>query len=447
MAKQSSQELGTDKIGKLLVKQSVPAAVGFLMMSIYQIIDTIFLGNYIGANAIGAVTIVAPITFLIAAFGMAIGIGGASVISRSLGENRPERANRAFGNQTTFTIILGLLITLLAWLFTDPILKLFGAAGEILPVARTYFLVTVPAIPFLAMAMMSNNVIRAEGKSRVAMMVLVVPAVLNIVLDAVFIAWLGWGVEGAALATAIGYIGSYAWAFFYFVLGNSELQIGRRDLKPDWPVAKEIFSIGGVTVVRQGSISLLAIVLNHSLFQYGGELAVNAYGVVQRVMMFAFFPIIGIMQGFMPIAGYNYGAKQYQRVKETIRLAATWGTFISGFIVIIIALLASQITYVFISSDPELLELAPYAMRFVFMAAPLVAIQLIGAHYFQAIGKVWPALILTLTKQAFFLIPYILLFPLFFDLDGVWYAFPAADICSAAVCGWVIYREVKRNLS
>ncbi|MDP4821228.1 MAG: MATE family efflux transporter, partial [Saprospiraceae bacterium] len=422
-----SSALGSKPVGKLLVGQAVPASIGFLVMSIYGIVDTIFVGKWVGSLAIAAITVVIPISFLISSIGMAIGIGGASVISRSLGSDNKPKALLAFGNQIALTISLAVIIMILGFCFQAPILKLFGGRGDILAPASVYFRGILLGIPFLAWAMMSNNVMRALGAPKMAMFVLLVPAVLNIILDPIFIVAFDWGLAGAAWATAFSYVASAGFAvWFFFFSGRSELRITPVQLILKWSMVREIFSIGIVTLARQGTISLLAIVLNNSLFTYGGELAVSVYGIINRMMMLVNFPVIGITQGFIPIAGYNYGAKQWSRVRAVIRLAIRYGTGIASLLCIGILIFAHLLANIF-TNDAALMDASPMAIRIAFMATPFITLQLISSAYFQAIGKPIPALLLTLTKQGFFLIPLILILPGFWGLNGIWIAFPIAD--------------------
>ena len=307
MSKKSSA-FGTAPLSVLLRQQAIPASIGILVMSIYGIVDTIFVGRWVGPLGIGAITVVWPITLLIASFGMAIGVGGASLVSRSLGEDNQEKAFSSFGNQVLLTILLASTFFLLGFLFMDPILQLFGGRGETLEPAREYFQIVLYGVPFLAWSMMSNNNIRAEGFPRMAMFTLLIPAVANIILDPIFIVWLDMGIKGAAWATTLSYMASAVYTIIYFNFGKGELKLVGPHLRFKWPVIKEIFAIGSVTLARQGTIAVLSIVLNNALFRYGGELGLSTFGIIGRVVMFANFPVLGITQGFVPIVGYNYGA-------------------------------------------------------------------------------------------------------------------------------------------
>ncbi len=429
---QKSNQFGTKPIPYLLRQQAIPASIGILIMSIYGIVDTIFVGRWIGSVGIAAITVVFPITFLISSFGMAVGIGGASVLSRALGEEDEGKAFKTFGNQIVLTLILATTFMLVGFLFEDQILSAFGGKGEVLQPAKEYFHIVLYGVPFLAWAMMSNNVIRAEGYPKVAMITMIVPAVMNVVLDPVFIVVFGWGMKGAALATMLGYVSSAVFTTWFFFFGKSQLKITKNCFKIDFKIVKEIAAIGSVTLARQGTISVLSIVLNNSLYAYGGGMALSTYGIINRMMMFANFPVIGITQGFMPIVGFNYGAKLWSRVREAISVSMKSATVIALCIFTLIMLGAPYIVSIF-TKDAALIETSAPALRWAFLATPLIAINLLGSAYFQSTGKALPALLLTLTKQGFFLIPLLFILPRFFGLNGIWFAFPIADVGAAVV--------------
>ncbi|MCB0644674.1 MAG: MATE family efflux transporter, partial [Phaeodactylibacter sp.] len=414
-------------------------------MSIYFIVDTIFVGRFVGTMGIAAVTVVMPVSFLISSIGMAIGVGGSSIISRALGGGNNRHAFNTFGNMISMTVILSVALVLVGTYMDEPILRLFGAKGDIMAPAKSYFGILLIGIPCLAWTMMSNNVMRAVGEPNMAMLSMMIPALVNIILDPIFIIWFDWGMEGAAWATTISYFMSAGFALWFFLLGPSELKILKESLLLRLTIMREIFSIGIVTLARQGTVSLLMIVLNFSLFKYGNELAVAIYGIINRVMMFANFPVLGITQGFLPIAGYNYGAQQYDRVRNIIRTSIRTDTVVAGIIFVNILLFRTPFVQLF-TTDAELIAHTPTALILVFLATPLITVQLIGSAYFQAIGKALPALLLTMTKQGFFLIPLVLLLPNFFGLNGIWYSFPIADVLSAAVTYWYLQRELRAKL-
>lgn len=445
MAKNASAELGIAPISKLLISQAAPASIGILVMSLNMVVDTIFVGRWIGPMAIAAITVVVPLTFLIASIGMAIGVGGASIISRALGADDHDKAQRTFGNQIVLSLGLSVFFVIVGLIFKDEGLALFGANGNILAPAEIYYVIIMYCIPFLALCMTGNPVVRAEGKPKFAMIALILPAIGNIFLDYLFIYVLDWGMAGAAWATSFSYFICFAFIYWFFFSKHSELKIRLKCFKLEYPIVKEITELGGVTLARQGMVSILSIILNHTLFVYGGEISVTIYGIISRMLMFALFPVMGISQGFLPIAGFNYGAEKYERVRESINISIKYGTGLALIIFAIIMVFPQEITSVF-SDDATILKETPNALRMVFLVTPLIAVQMIGSGYFQAIGKALPALLLTLTKQGFFLIPLILILPKYYGILGVWIAFPIADLLSTLVTGWYLNREIRRTL-
>lgn len=440
-----ANELGTEKIGKLLIKQAVPATIGILVMSINMIVDTIFVGQWIGVLAIAAITVVLPIAFLISSIGMGIGIGGSSIISRALGANNPDKAFLTFGNQICLTLILAVIFVFLGNFFSVPILNLFGAKGDILPIASDYFAVIIYGVPFLAFAMMGNPVIRAEGKPKFAMYAMMVPAVLNIILDIIFIKIFDWGMTGAGLATSISFASCGLYILYFFLSNKSELKIIPKNFALNISIVKEIIALGGVSIVRQGAISILMIVLNYSLFTYGGEISISVFGIINRVMMFALSPVMGVSQGFLPVAGFNIGAQKNDRVKETIKKSFLFGSVLGTIIFLFVIVFKEQVIAIF-TADTTLLNDTPNAMLIVFLASPIITMQLIGSAYFQSAGKAMPALFLTLLKQGIFLIPLAYILPKYYGLAGVWWSFPIADVLSTIITLIVLKREVDKNL-
>jgi putative MATE family efflux protein len=418
-------------IRKLLIKQSIPAALGILVLSVYALIDTLFIGRYVGGAGIAAITIIAPISFLVSSIGLGIGMGGASLISIALGQNNKDRAKKIFGNQITITVLIGLLLTVLGFIFYDSILIAFGASKQMLPYAQEYFFYTLVGTPFYIFQLMINNVFRSEGRAREAMLLLGIPAIINIALDAWMIIGLDMGLEGAALATAISQFIGVAIGGIMYGIKSSEFQPSLSDLRPSIPVIREISALGSVTFLAQGSGSIVILVANHMFFQYGGDLAISAYGLGIRLMMFAFFPVIGIVQGFMPIAGYNYGSKQMARVKEVIRLSFIYATVIA-LLILVSLLLATENTVQLFTTEKSLIALAIVAVTYMFSAYPLLGIQQISIAFFQATGQAKAALWLTLSKQ-FILIPSMFIFPLWFGLDGLWYTFPFSEVLGTII--------------
>jgi putative MATE family efflux protein len=441
----TSEELGNKDIKSLLIKQAVPASIGILFMSVNILVDTIFVGQWIGSLAIAAVTVVLPMTFFISSLGMAVGIGGSSVLSRALGSGDKEKAEKTFGNQIMMTTVLAVVFVLLGILFSEEMLLLFGAQGNIVPLAQEFFFPIIISVPFLALSMMGNTVIRAEGKAKYAMFAMIIPAFVNILLDILFIKFWNMGMFGAALATAISYFMCFLFILWFFIY-KSELRLKWHHLKFDVPLVKEISSLSFVTFSRQGVVSLLAIILNHTLYTYGGEHSVVIYGIISRMLMFALFPVLGITQGFLPIAGFNYGANNHKRVKETIFISIKYAAILATLIFVGILVFTKEIVSVFTTDEAVLAE-TPNALRWVFAASPIIAIQLIGSAYFQAAGKARKALFLTLTKQGFFLIPLVLILPHFFGIFGAWIAFPISDVLSTLITYYFLNKEIKTVLT
>lgn len=458
MAKVTAAELGSESIGKLLFKQAVPASIGILVMSVNVLVDSIFVGKWIGSIAIAAINVVLPVSFFIAALGMAIGIGGSSIISRALGAGNKEKALTSFGNQISLTLLFTVSFVIFGLWFSDGIIESFGGKGAIFEPAKIYYTIVFYGVPFLGLSMMGNNVVRAEGKPRHAMVAMIIPAVSNLLLDYIFINLLGYGMQGAAWATTISNISCFLYLFWFFISKNSELKINFHHFLLKWDVVSEIGSLGFVTLSRQAVISVIYLFMNNILFSLGGEALVSVYAIIGRMLMFALFPVFGVTQGFLPIAGYNYGAKLFLRVRETINKSVLYASLVGFLVFLLIMFFPTAFTQLFLKNEAGLsaeemqtnafiLAEAPKAMRWVFAATPIIAVQLIGAAYFQAIGKAVPALLLTLSRQGFFFIPLIFILPNYFGVMGVWASFPVADVLATLVTAYFLNREVRLKLN
>jgi len=445
MAKTASKDLGTIPINTLLVKQAIPASIGILVMSLNILVDTIFVGQWIGSTAIAAINVVLPVSFFIAALGMSIGVGGSSIISRALGANNPDKALNTFGNQITLTLVLTISMVVLGLWFIDGIVPAFGGKGNILEPARIYYTIVLYGVPFLALSMMGNTVIRAEGKPKFAMYAMMIPSVGNLVLDYIFINLLDFGMAGAAWATTLAYVCCFTFIFWFFLSKNSELKLKKHHFGLDKSIVSEIGSLGFVTLARQAVVSMTYLFMNNILFNLGGETSVTAYAIVGRMLMFALFPVYGITQGFLPIAGFNYGAFKYDRVKESIYTAIKYAAGLATIVFVLLMVFPEVITRLFTDNEAVIVQTPP-AMRWVFAATPIIALQLIGAAYFQAIGKAKQALLLTLTRQGFFFIPLIFILPSFYGELGVWIAFPISDVFATIVTAYFLNREIIKNL-
>ncbi|WMI66555.1 MATE family efflux transporter [Aestuariibaculum sp. YM273] len=445
MAKVSAKDLGEQPISKLLVKQAVPASIGILVMSLNILVDTIFVGHWIGSIAIAAINIVLPVSFFIAALGMSIGVGGSSIISRALGASNYEKALKTFGNQITLALLFTVSMVVLGLAYADNIIMSFGGKGAIFDPAKIYYQIVLYGVPFLALCMLGNTVIRAEGKPKFAMYAMMIPSVSNLILDYILINLLDFGMYGAAWATTISYVICFIFILWFFLSKHSELKLNFIHFGLNLSIVKEIGSLGFVTLARQAVVSITYLFMNNILFDLGGETSVTAYAIVGRMLMFALFPVFGITQGFLPIAGFNYGARNYDRVRESINTAIKYAAVLATLVFILLMTFPEAITKMF-TTDVEVIKQTPSDMRWVFAATPIIALQLIGAAYFQAIGKATPALLLTLSRQGFFFIPLILILPKFYGELGVWMSFPISDVLSTLVTGYFLNREIRRDL-
>lgn len=438
-------KFGVDKISLLIIRQAIPSSIGILAMSLNLIIDTIFVGRWVDLLAIGALTTTLPIVFFISSAGMGIGIGGSSVISRALGNKNKHKANKVFENQLFLTFCIAILSLFIGILFSTPLLKLFGAKEAIEYLAKEYFSIVIYGIPFFTFAMMGTPIIRALGKPKYAMTVIIFPVFINIILDILFIKIGNLGMFGAGLATTCSFLVSGILVFYFFLSKKQQTIIHLKQISIVPSIIKEILSLGSVTFVRQSTISLLVIILNYSLLKYGSVISISIYGIINRVMMFALFPVLGITQGFLPVAGYNYGAKDLNRVKETIRISLIFGTGVAFIIFILIMFFNNALIGIF-TNNKCMVKVTSKALTTTFLATPLITIQLIGSAYFQAIGETLKALVLALLKQGFFLIPLIYILPKFYGIHGIWISFPIADILSAIIILFVLKHEIKTNL-
>ncbi len=436
-------QMGTDPIGKLLLRQSLPASIGILVMSLNILIDTIFVGQWIGSNAIAAINVVLPVSFFIAALGMSIGMGGGSIISRALGSDQRAKANKTFGNQLTLTLLFTLSFMTLGLVFMEAIIPSFGGKGALYAPAKIYYTIVLYGVPILGLAMMGNNIIRSEGKPKYAMYAMMLPSISNLLLDYLFINVFGWGMEGAAWATTLSYGVCMSYIFYFFISGKSDLFLKISDLALDFSIVKEISSLGFVTLARQAVVSVTVLMVNNILFELSGESTVAVYAIISRMLMFALFPILGITQGFVPIAGFNFGADKKNRVLEVIRTALIYATVLATFVFFVIIFFSEAIASAF-TQDQAVITKTKEVLMWVFLSTPIIGIQLIGSAYFQAIGKAIPALLLTLTRQGFFFIPLILILPRYYGEFGIWISFPIAEVIATIVTAYFLRKELKR---
>jgi len=442
---QLTARLGEEKISKLLVNLSLPATIGMIVNALYNLVDTIFVGRGVGAIAIGGLTIAFPIQMVLMAFAQMIGIGAASAISRSLGAKDIEKADYVAGNSFLCVIVLSSIIAAIGLIFTEPMLRFFGSTETILPYAKDYITIILWGSIFFSFAMSSNNLIRAEGNAKVAMATMLIGAILNIILDPIFIFVFKMGVKGAALATVISKFVSFLYILTYLYSGKSSLKIKLHHLKPKIHIIIEILTVGSAAFFRQVTGSVVAIVVNNSLRIFGGDMALIIVGILHRVIMFVFMPLFGVIQGMQPIVGFNYGAKKLDRVKEAIKLSLITTTAIATFGWLIAELFPFAIISIF-TRDAEVIEKGSTIIRIVLSMIPVIGIQIVGAALFQSLGKAFPSLILSLLRQVLLFIPLVIILPRVFGLGlmGIWIAYPAADIMSVILTALFLRSELKK---
>lgn len=436
--------LGEEKVSKLLIKFSLPAIVGMTVNAIYNIVDRIFIGNFVDSLGLGGITIAFPIMIILMAFGMLIGIGATSLISIRLGEGKKEEAELILGNAMVLLIVVSLTLSILGSIFLDPILKLFGASPQILPYAKEYLSIILLGAVFQSIGFGMNNFIRADGSPKMAMATMLIGAILNTILDPVFIIVFNMGIKGAALATIISQAVSATWVLNYFFSGKSSLKLKKENWILKSHIVKNILAIGSAPFAMQVAASGITTLLNRSLLAYGGDLAVSAYGAINSFSTILLMPIFGINQGSQPIIGYNYGAKNYDRVKKAFLLAITAATTITIIGFIVTRIFPAQLVALFNSKDKELVDIGANGMKIFFTMLPLIGFQIVSSNYFQATGKPKQAMLLSLSRQVLMLIPAILILPRFFGLNGVWMAGPTADFFSSLLTGAFILYELKK---
>lgn len=437
------QELGSAPVGRLLLKYSLPSIIAMMVNSTYNLADTIFVGHGAGWPALAALTVCFPVQMFILAIAQVVGIGSASIISRNLGAGNQRLAERTAGSSFVVVALLSVVLTVIGLEFLNPILRLFGASDDVLPYARDYLSVIIAGSFFFAFAVSGNNIVRSEGNARVAMISMMVGACTNIVLDPIFIFGLHMGIRGAAIATVLANVCAFSYLTFYFLSGKSLLRIRWADVRPYAAILPEMFAIGSSSFTRVAAGSILAIVLNNSIVYYGSDVHLAILGVLNRVFLFFFMPLFGLAQGFQPIAGFNYGARRYDRVLRVFVRGCQAATVLSLVAFTTLTCFPGPILRLF-NLKPELVEQGVVIARILVLFTPFVGFQVIGATLFQALGRAWPALFLSVTRQILFLIPLLLVMPLFLGLTGIWISHPIADALSFCVTALWVRAEWRR---
>jgi len=442
MNNREANVLDDDRIGRLLLKLSLPAFMGMFVMTLYNVVDTIFIGHYVGPLGIAGLSIVFPIQMLTMGIGQMTGMGGASLVSRLIGVRNTPRAEHALGNALTFTIIISVALTVVGLSNPDLWLRLMGASGTILPYARDYMTIILTGVLFRTFAMSQNFLIRATGNARVPMIGMIMGAGLNIALDAIFIIPLGMGVKGAALATVISQLITSLYFLRYYLSGKSFLRVHLQNMIIKWDILKSILAIGISSFARTAAQSLAVVFVNRALVVFGGDLAISSFGLIQRIMMFALMPGIVIGQGMQPILGFNYGAKRYDRALRVIKIAVIAATIYS--IIAFFALYFAPGLFIrAFTTDSELIVLAVHAARHIFFAAYLIGFIVVGSIVFQAIGKARQAFVTAIARPALFLLPLVFILPNYWQLNGVWLAFPITDALTSILVLALLIPEIK----
>ena len=437
-------ELGTQSIGKLLLKYSVPAIIGMMVNALYNVVDRMFIGNipHVGTMAIAGLGVTMPILTIALAFGMLVGVGSATNVSIKLGQGKKEDAQDIIGTGMLLSVILGISLTIMGLIFSEQILKLFGASDTTLYYAKSYTDIIIIGTTFSIMAMFFNNTIRGDGNPKLSATIMAVGCFTNIVLDALFIFKFNMGIKGAATATIISQAVTAIWGLLYYLRKKSNLEFNPSTVKLNKNATKCIFAIGVSPFAIQLAASLVQVISNQSLKTYGGDLAIGAMATISSISMIFLMPSFGISQGMQPIVGFNYGAKKYDRAKKALQISllASTSIFVIGSIIIKVA---PQVLVGMFNNDQHLMSITINGLKKYTITLPILSIAIIGTNYIQSIGKAKISISLSLLRQCIFLIPLMMILPKFLGLNGVWYAQPVADIISIVIISIVLAKEVR----
>ncbi|MDR1617015.1 MAG: MATE family efflux transporter [Syntrophomonadaceae bacterium] len=441
-----TEAIGTGSINSLLWTFSVPAIVGMLANASYVIINRIFIGHAVGGIAIAAITLTFPIFIIFMALVMLIGVGATTLISIRLGQQKVGEAEAIMGNALSLLLLVPTVCCVCMYFYIEPLLIIIGANESTLPYSTDYLKVLMPSMILMSVSMGMNNIIRAEGNPVTAMLTQLFGGIVNIFFNYIFVMRLGWGVQGAALGSAMGQVFAVVWVMSYFFRPNhSYLKIRFRNLFIKINHVRGIVAIGFAPFIMQITTSIQQFILNRSLVVYGGDVALAAFGIVGTLAQLLVMPIVGLSQGAQPIIGYNYGARQYYRVRETLKKAVIYSTVLSVISWGAIRLFNGQMVGIFISNEPETTVMATHALLTFFAVMFIVGFQVVCSSYFQAIGKPLQATILLLTRQVLFLIPLLLILPRYIGLEGVWISPPISDVAATlltAVCiVWELWKS------
>lgn len=431
-------------VGKLMWKFYVPAFIGVIANALYNIIDRIFIGQGVGAAALSGVSATFPMMLIIIAFGMLIGVGSGVLVSIKLGEQKRHEAEKVLGNNLFMVAAISLLLTPV-FLFTQKyFLELFGATDQTIGYAMDYFSIIIFGVVFQMSGFSMNNIIRSEGNARIAMISMLLSAGVNVVLDWLFIIKFGWGVKGAAWATIIAMFVLSVWVVAHFVSKRSVVKLTLRNIRPNGAIIKEAVAIGMAPFAMQLSQSVVQAMFNKKLVLYGGDYGVGAMGILISVLSFFLMTVFALNMAAQPIIGFAYGAKNFSRVKHSLKLAVLWATAISIVATILLQIYPDYVVKLFNDDSLELQRLSVNGLRIITLSLPIVGFQIINGNYFQSVGKAKLSLFLTLLRQVVFLTPLVLILPGIYGTNGIWYSMPISDALSAVVSFILLVREWRR---
>lgn len=428
------------KLFPMILKFSIPAAISLLISAIYNIVDRIFVGNFVGTSALAGLSICFPLSYMMMAFGLMCSAGGASLFSLFAGQREQNRMNASFGNAFGMVVVFELVLTVFLQLLADPILQVFGVTQTAYPYAIAYYRIVALGCVFQGLTQVFCDFVRVSGMPVLGMCVTGVGAVTNIILDAVFVAGLGWGVTGAAWATVIGQVLSVIFGSSLIWRGKTLVEIKAETFRFDAPLAQKILSCGFAFWIAQMAMGLISLVYNSQLGKYGGDNAISVYAVVASIMTFVIMPASGISQGIQPIVGNNYGAGLYRRVMSTLYQASALSVGITCIIWVIVMVFPQQILMAF-GATPEMLELGITGLRTNFCITPILGFVMLATTFFQSLAKPIPSIVITFLRQILFLIPFIYLFPLVWGINGIFVAQPVSDALALVLSAVLVLRE------
>ncbi len=441
---EKTKDLAELSIPKLMLKFFIPAFIGVFVNALYNIVDRIFIGQGVGSMALSGISAIFPVMLIVMGFGMLIGIGAGVLVSINLGKHDQNKAEQVLGSSFLLMLLVAVVITIIGFSIKGPLLRSFGATAETIGYANDYLDIILAGTVFQVVGFSLNNIIRSEGNAHTAMLSMLISAGTNLVLDPIFIFGFGMGVKGAAYATVISMIVLTIWVLLHFRSSKAVVRLKRENIVFDRVILFEIIAIGMAPFFMQIANSLVQGLLNTKLIAFGGDLAVGAMGIVNSMATMIVMAIVAINMASQPIISFNYGAKSYQRVKDTLRIAMIAATGIAVFAFVMVEALPGAIVKLFNSSDAGLLDLGKQGLRLGLMALPFVGFQVVAGNFFQSMGKAKIAVILTLLRQVIILIPLIFLLPNYLGLKGIWLSMPISDFCSAIVVVFILVNHWKK---